>query len=1316
MIFVIEQPDDDDCESTFIRRLGDFGVNEESFFLIPDGNGNYFVTGRDGNNSVILQVDPSGNILAQRSYNFTGGSDFVATLMVDSDGFLVGTARDQVNSNTTNILFKLNWTTGNLLWAKRLDDPAYNRFDGLFQHPQTGNYFHYGATTNAIDDYIIEMDENTGNISWQFVSDYGGNADVYTSHFLTNNAVYYAGEGRLGANLDDIRPTLTKFDLNGNLQWARIHLRSPNQSSRLYNMDLLVENDTIVNCGRGSLTNDNISLSQLLFYKTNINGTLIWAKSYTITGGTGVAGFQVHAIPGGYIVQGTYDEGGSTARLFLARLNKNGNVIWAKKINTATAAAGITKPLTLIDGGFVFFAAQTNQYDSGQNNDILFGKISLDGQVVGAGCELIEDINLVENAISNPYDGSLLPDVFTANYAFANSSFSPLPAELEVNDIPGCECPEPPSDCNETFVTAYGSPANEEGRNIVAVPGGFVFVTSKPDSLLFMGLDEEGKLIWQRSKHIIDGDNRVLKLSLDSEGNIFGCGTKSTGAPAAWESFAFRYDYQNNTMLWSNRYNYDSGNTFFFIGMVEKPNAGNFVLIGGSEGNTAPMGHGCDAAWVEVDRNTGNITFVRSFNIGSCETFYSPVIASDGTGVYVTGRYNTAGGGQNKFRGPTTKLDWSGNELWSRLYLVPVSAGSDARLYGVNLIEENNSLYTFGTGDLNGISLTDVSYQFYKTDLNGDIEWAMDYDIVGATSEAATRALSTPDGFLMLGFFTQGNRDICLLKINKQGTLQWAKSYGGTGDELGWDMEYQNGKIFLVGKTSSFGNGGDDALLLKLDLDGNIQHTDCDFSTDLIVTTTPIPNPYDGSHPLTAWTPATSLVSLPGNPQASTLTEVQLCYNPCPDTCANGLPLHTMPDAVLHSISGQCNGDSILVALEVCNIDSVALPAGTPLSFYQNNPTATTASLLATVLLPNAVATGACIVFNVEIALPINQQIFAVVNDNGSTPTPFDLSTDFPNTNIDECDFTNNIASFEVNFIAALLSLGPDISICHFEVTELDAGPGFAAYQWSVPGNNGQTYTAWEPGTYSVTVTDACGGTQVDDITITVVPSSIVEIGMDTAQICEGGSATFSVSGFNSYQWFPPDLVDCSTCPTVVASSTVDTCLILLAAGSDGCFSADKVCLQITPSPSTFDTIQFCQGETVIVFGNPVDTPGDYFQVFSAQNGCDSTHTITLLEIGDTSEIQEQVAICQGDSFLFFGTNLNAAGTYDHYDNSAGCTVHTQLELSLLDTFYMVENINICQGETVDIFGTATNMAGSFQMLFAAQNAGCEKSQIFIFS
>ncbi len=429
------------CKSTFLRLFGNPGTDEESFFLTAAPDSNFYLAGRQGSQSILLLIDQAGNVLGKRSFDFTQGNDFIANLMVDSEGFIIGSSRDQFNTNTINILFKYDWANDQFVWSKRITNPAYIRFDGVFENPASGNYVFHGLATGEIDNYIVETDRNTGNIQRQFQSDYGAKADVLQGHFVTPDAVYFAGQGRLGGALTDIRPTLTKFDHAGNMLWSKIHLRSPNQPSRLYNHDLIVENDTIVSIGRGTLAGADLSSSVLIFYKTSLEGELHWAKSYTIPGGSGVAGFKVHPVSGGYIVQGSYLQNGSTLRLFFARLNKNGGVVWVRQINTETAA-GLGKPLSVVAGDFVVFAAQTSQFDNGATKDLLFGQIPLDGVTDSLECELIETVNLLASVIENPYDGIQLPAGFPPDYVYANFSPSAQFPDLPEFEIPGCECSE----------------------------------------------------------------------------------------------------------------------------------------------------------------------------------------------------------------------------------------------------------------------------------------------------------------------------------------------------------------------------------------------------------------------------------------------------------------------------------------------------------------------------------------------------------------------------------------------------------------------------------------------------------------------------------------------------------------------------------------------------------------------------------------------------------------------------------------------------------------------------------------------------------
>ncbi|MHC1590585.1 MAG: hypothetical protein ACXQS8_00695, partial [Candidatus Helarchaeales archaeon] len=67
-----------------------------------------------------------------------------------------------------------------------------------------------------------------------------------------------------------------------------------------------------------------------------------------------------------------------------------------------------------------------------------------------------------------------------------------------------------------------------------------------------------------------------------------------------------------------------------------------------------------------------------------------------------------------------------------------------------------------------------------------------------------------------------GNEDLLLIKWDKAGNQVWNRTWGGTGNERGYDVICDNGTtIYTVGTTNSFGNGNTDVLIIRWDKDGN---------------------------------------------------------------------------------------------------------------------------------------------------------------------------------------------------------------------------------------------------------------------------------------------------------------------------------------------------------------------------------------------------------------------------------------------------------------------------------------------------------------
>ncbi len=1294
------------CTSTFIKKMGSVDIDEQAFDLVPDGNGNFYLLGRKDSRSIILLIDPSGNIIDQRSFDFTSGNDFIVKILIDNNGFIIGSSRDQINASTVNLAFKYDWQNDIIIWAKSFSDPAYTRIEGIYQNPSNGNYVFYGMVTpGPLDKYLVELDEDNGSVIWQRQIDYGGNTDIALNHVVYGGSVYLAGPLRVGFSLSDIRGYISNFDFNGNLNWTKTYLRSPSQPSRLYNMQMVIENDKIYNIGHGTLSGDVWDESELLFFNTEINGDLNWAKKYSINNGTALVSPQIATITDGFIISGRYLENSGINSLFFTKVDKNGQVIWAKKVGTN---GNDGRCRFTIANGFIVFATHTDAYDNGNNNDILFGRISLDGQVLSAGCDLVESLELLASDIANPYEGPEQPVVFEPTYQWETETFANQSIAMNNEDVPGCECQEFSVPCEATFITTYGTSESETAQAAVAVADGIIVGgNSASGGVHLRMLSKEGATLWERSFDPTNQQEELASLSVDSDGRLLGAGSTNTNNVGERRPFAFKYDYQNNNLIWIKTLDYFGLQQAGFYEVLENPVSGNYFITGRLQ--NAPGGLGCDGLLLEVDRNTGDLINANGFNLGSCEDFIRTIIVNGK--LYTTGRYNFAGGGTNRMRSAISEIDFSGNELWSRLYLVDVN--TSARLYSNDIISENNALFVIGNGDTDNTSATDISFQFFKTNIDGSIIWAKDFNIIGANTEHGRRVLAVPDGFILAGNFiaSNNNSNIFLLKTDKNGNMLWGKAFGGPANDGLRDMIYQDGQIYLIGYTENFGAGNEDFLLMKLDLNGNILDENCDIEIPVTITENNFNNPYDGIHSLTKFNFNGSLNNASENIINQIFTETQLCYASCLDTCANGALRDSVPDAVLQVIDGQCRDGAIHCRVQICNNGEVVLPASTPLSFYAENPTQTNTTLLANASTNAVLQVGECQVFGFDLGLPYNQKIFVVVNDNGTTPTPFDLFADFPNTNVAECDFTNNLGSFTVDYIPPVLDLGPDISECHFGVTDLDAGAGFLSYAWS--DNTGeQVTTVYEPGTYWVTVRDSCGGVQTDTIVIELDPATVIDIGMDTAFICEGEDVTFSVTGFSTYQWVPADHLNCDTCAEVTAAPDTLITYRVVAGNGDGCVSEDSVTVVVLPVVHTYDTLQFCLGDTVVVFGEEVTQEGNYTATFSGQTGCDSIHQITLVAQTDTILLMENAAICEGDSLLFFGEWLTQPGVYEHTDSSGGCIRQTVLTLSFTQSFSLsVDPVAVqCFGDTDGQMTATTDLQNA---LFSLDGTNFQPENVF---
>lgn len=117
-----------------------------------------------------------------------------------------------------------------------------------------------------------------------------------------------------------------------------------------------------------------------------------------------------------------------------------------------------------------------------------------------------------------------------------------------------------------------------------------------------------------------------------------------------------------------------------------------------------------------------------------------------------------------------------------------------------------------------------VPAQIYAQDL---YTWAKSYGSAKSENVFRSVARSADGGYLIAGdtnSFGAGSSDVLVIKLNEGGGIDWQKTYGGSSSDTTRAMvATSDGGYALASRTSSFGSGGSDFWIFKIDDAGEIQ-------------------------------------------------------------------------------------------------------------------------------------------------------------------------------------------------------------------------------------------------------------------------------------------------------------------------------------------------------------------------------------------------------------------------------------------------------------------------------------------------------------
>jgi hypothetical protein len=287
-------------------------------------------------------------------------------------------------------------------------------------------------------------------------------------------------------------------------------------------------------------------------------------------------------------------------------------------------------------------------------------------------------------------------------------------------------------------------------------------------------------------------------------GYIVAVRTVSFGA-GWWDIFLIKTDAFGNVQ-WAKTYGGTSADWAF---PVQQTSDGGYIVAG----TTFSFGAGnYDAFLIKTDE-FGNVQWAKTYGGTSADYAYSVQQTSDG-GYIVAGETTSFGAGGDIF---LIKTDASGNVQWAKTY-----GGIDSDFASSVQQTSDGGYIVAGWTNTFGAGWGDII--LIKIDANGNIQWAKTYG--GTDYEEPYSVQQTSDGGYIVagwtGSLVTGYFDIILIKTDADGNIQWAKTYGGTGDDIARSVQQtSDGGYIVAGGTWPSGNG--DILLIKTDASGNVQ-------------------------------------------------------------------------------------------------------------------------------------------------------------------------------------------------------------------------------------------------------------------------------------------------------------------------------------------------------------------------------------------------------------------------------------------------------------------------------------------------------------
>ena len=270
------------------------------------------------------------------------------------------------------------------------------------------------------------------------------------------------------------------------------------------------------------------------------------------------------------------------------------------------------------------------------------------------------------------------------------------------------------------------------------------------------------------------------------------------------------------TLTWEKSF---GGSSDDAANSIKHTSDGGSIVAGQSASGTDDVTnpHGQLDYWVTKLSSDGTLEWQKTYG-GSGEDYATSIIPTSDGGYIITGYTNSSDGDVTNLNGNTdiwvVKITSNGTISWQK------TLGGTGTEYSGNIIETSGGGFMIAgrsnsaDGDVTGgHGLMDA--WLVKLTSAGTIDWQKTYG--GTGEEGATFIKETSDGGYFFSGYTnssdgdvtsnQGGYDYWGVKVTSTGSLSWQKNLGGTGEDIAYVMDETSTGEFILSGSASSSNG-----------------------------------------------------------------------------------------------------------------------------------------------------------------------------------------------------------------------------------------------------------------------------------------------------------------------------------------------------------------------------------------------------------------------------------------------------------------------------------------------------------------------------